>query len=110
GGGAGDDFATPISANDYGGGGAGFLNTRFPPGHPWHGLGGDGSCGSSAYKHGTDTAAGGAGGPGAGSGGGPGQAGNNGSQGTGGAAGTAVDGDSFVTWTNTGSIEGPQIN
>lgn len=110
GGGAGDDFATPVSANDYGGGGAGYLNTRFPAGHPWHGLGGDGSGGNVAYNHGTDSAGGSAGGPGAGAGGGPGQAGSNGSQGNGGAAGAAVDGDSYVTWTNAGDIRGAQVN
>lgn len=62
--------------------------------------------------------AGGAGGvmPGApflfgGDGGAPGAAGTNGSGfGTGGAAGPAVDGDSFVTYANPGTIMGPQIN
>src|SRR5690606_20663288 len=109
GGGAGDDFSDPVSANDYGGGGAGFKNDRFGAGHPWHGYGGDGSGGNLAYKIGTDTAGGAAGGPGAGAGGGPGQNGSNGSQGSGGAAGAAVDGDSYVTWTNVGDVRGPQV-
>ena len=109
GGGAGDDFSDPVSANDYGGGGAGYLNTPVQVGAQL--FGGDGGANNSAtYQRGTTEAGGAAGGPGAGAGGGPGQNGSNGSQGNGGAAGHAIDGDSYVTLTGSGTLLGTQVN
>lgn len=70
---------------------------------------GSGGFGINPGTDGTLTA-GGDGGASAGDGGDPGQDGQNGDDGSGGSAGAAVDGDSYVTWSGSGSIVGSQVN
>lgn len=105
-----------------GGGGGGESPLPTPPVFDPHGGGGGGGAGNTpglgGYVGGTSGTAE-AGGPGGldfsigGSGGGPGEAGGPGSgsfAGTGGAAGIAVDGESFITWVNEGTIVGARVN
>lgn len=88
-----DGGGFPYTVYSGGGGGAGF-----PPG------------GSSLGGEPGTTEAGGAGATLAGAGGSPGADGQAGNGSAGGAAGAAIDGSSFVSLINTGSILGSQIN
>lgn len=100
------------SGEIYGGGGGGGGGSSTAGPHQAKGGGGAGTLvglGPGNASDGTADA-GGAGYLSGGDGGGPGQAGQNGTTGNGGAAGAAVDGDSYITWTATGDIQGSQIN
>lgn len=102
GGGGGFGSSSPFPIEAGGGGGAGY-----PPG--------SGSVGVIANGQDGTTTSGGLGGAQGtayvgGNGGGLGQAGQSTTYGTGGAAGLAVDGDSYVTWTNLGTVHGARVN
>jgi len=92
-----------------GGGGGGLVAVIIPI----FGGGGSGFDPGTGASPGTRESGGAGGGSGAGAGGDPGEPGQNASgpgASAGGTAGAAIDGDSFVTYTNAGDIRGPQIN
>lgn len=126
------DLTIDASGVVQGGGGGGAGGEQFFIRFPYDGGGGGGGAGyppapggrkgdnnSKPGDPGTLTA-GGAGGDGAfgtggageqgGDGGGPAQAGQSTDEGTGGAAGDAIDGVSYLTVTNNGTITGSQVN
>ena len=90
----------------WGGGGGGGPNNSTVQGVPWTGGGGQGYLPGSpnATTEAPGTSSTGA------TGGGPAQAGGTGAAEAGGAAGGAIDGDSYITFSDEGDIQGTRIN